>query len=174
MEAVIFILVVVLGYGFVAFFGAPYVPAKTRDVELALDKLYKLRRSDVLLDMGCGDGKVLRAASRRGARAVGYELHPLLVVISWWLSRRDSRVTVQLANMWRRPFPDDTTVVYVFGDSRDIGKIRDRIRAEATRLGRRLHVISYGFRLPGLEPVSEVAAHFLFTVEPLQPGQPQV
>ncbi len=33
---------------------------------------------DCLYDLGCGDGRVLLAAARRGARGVGFELDPEL------------------------------------------------------------------------------------------------
>jgi len=36
--------------------------------------LAECRAGDVVYDLGCGDGRVLVAAARRGARAVGYEL----------------------------------------------------------------------------------------------------
>ena len=64
--------------GFSAFMGAPYLPSHRRDVARAFDELYPLSSSDVLLDIGSGDGVVLRQASKRGARAIGYEIHPLL------------------------------------------------------------------------------------------------
>ena len=76
------IAAVVLLFGFVAFTGAPYVPSRRRDLQKAFDELYRLKKTDVLVDIGSGDGIVLREASRRGARAIGYELQPLLVLIS--------------------------------------------------------------------------------------------
>lgn len=170
--AALVILIIVLAYGFTAFFGAPYIPAKTGDIEAAFSKLYTLTAKDVLLDLGSGDGKVLRIAANRGAaRAVGYELHPLLVAYSRMVSRGLPVVT-KLANMWHTPFPDDTTVVYIFSDSRDIAKLTQLIQSEATRLGRTLVVISYGFELKGLAPTKTAGAHHLFHVAPLQTKKP--
>ncbi|MGK2896126.1 MAG: hypothetical protein ACSLEY_00785 [Candidatus Saccharimonadales bacterium] len=162
----IILLAIVVTYGFTVFFGAPYIPAKTHDVEVAFEKLYTLTTKDTLLDLGSGDGKVLRIAANHGAKAVGYELHPLLVWISQIASRGLS-VTTKLANMWRTSFPADTTVVYIFSDSRDIARLTHLIENEATRLNRTLVVISYGFNLPGYEPVKTAAAHHLFYVAPL-------
>lgn len=161
------ILIVVIGYGYVVFFGAPYIPAKRGDVKKAFDELYKLSEKDTLLDLGSGDGVVLREAARHGARAVGYEIHPVLVVVSRLLSR-DRRITVKFANMWRTAFPDDTTVVYLFADGRDIGKLERTIEAEASRLGRELYIISYGFILPSYKSVRTAGAHHLFKISPLQ------
>lgn len=154
--------------GFMVFTGAPYVPSIPRDVRLAFTKLYKLGAHDVLVDIGSGDGIVLREARRRGARAVGYEINPLLALIARVWSWRDAGVTVRWANFWKHSLPDDVTVVYVFGDTRDIVKMHDRIVGEATRLGRPLWVISYGFKVPDAPVVREEGAHILYRCKPLR------
>jgi SAM-dependent methyltransferase len=125
-----------------------------------------------VLDLGSGDGKVLRAASRRGAKAVGYELHPLLVGITKLLSRGDKNVAVHWGNFWNVPFPDNTTVVYMFGDGRDIERFTKKIEAEASRLHRQLHVISYGFVLPRHTCIKQLGAHNLYAVRPLHSKKP--
>lgn len=175
MTAIFWIVfLVIIAFGFVVFFGAPYVPSRRRHLEKAFDTLYKLGPSDVLLDLGAGDGVVLREAARRGAHAVGYELNPILVWISRWLSRRYPRVTVKLANIWRTPFPGDTTVVYLFGDARDIVRLTRRIEHETLRLKRPLHVMSYGFELPGHRAVATIGAYHLYVIKPLQAKKAQV
>jgi hypothetical protein len=165
---------VIIAFGFVVFFGAPYVPSRRRHLEKAFDTLYKLGPDDVLLDLGAGDGVVLRAAARRGARAIGYELNPILVWISRWLSRRYPQVTIKLANIWRTPFPGDTTVVYIFGDARDIARLTRRVENEAVRLKHSLYVISYGFELPGHKARSKTGAYHLYEVKALQAKKAQV
>jgi len=161
-------------FGFVVFFGAPYVPTRRRHLQQAFDELYKLGPGDVLLDLGSGDGVVLRAAASRGSKAIGYELNPVLVWISRWLARRQPKVAVKVANIWRTPFPEDTTVVYLFGDARDIVRLTRRIEHEARRLGRSLYVISYGFELPGQKAQAATDVHHLYKVKALQVKKPQV
>ncbi|MEO7904207.1 MAG: methyltransferase domain-containing protein [Candidatus Saccharimonadales bacterium] len=163
---------IVLIFGVVVFRGAPYVPSRKREIQRAFSELYPLDEDDLLVDIGSGDGIVLRQAAAHGARAVGYELNPILVIISQWLSR-DQRglVRVTLADFWRVALPDDTTVVYVFGESRDIVKMAQKVISEATRLGRPLAFISYGFAVPGLEPVRTVGAYFLYELDPLQEAE---
>lgn len=158
---------IVLTVGFVAFTGAPYVPSKRRDVRRAFSELYPLSEKDVLVDLGSGDGIVLREASRKDARAVGFELHPILVLISKWLSRHDSKVQVRQANLWRSKLPSDVTVVYVFGDGRDIAKMVAYVQKETNRLGRPVALISYAFMTKDT-PVKSVGAHHLYKLKPLQ------
>ena len=162
------IFLVVLFFGFMVFFGAPYVPSKKSDLTVAFDELYPLGESDVLVDIGSGDGIVLRVAAEKGAKAVGYEINPALVLIARFLSRRQPGVTVHLASFWTATLPADTTVVYVFGDSRDIKKMTHKVEATATALGRPLAFISYAIAIPGYTPVRKVGAHYLYEVSPLQ------
>lgn len=162
------ILIGIVAVGFVAFTGAPYVPSKPSEVRRALTDLYPIGKKDVLVDIGSGDGIVLRIAVRLGAKcAVGYEVHPVLVVISKLLSRGEPRVVTRLANFWRTQLPDDTTVVYTFGESRDIHNMYAQVQAEATRLGRNLAFVTYGFDVPGVKAVKTVGAHHLYEVEAL-------
>ena len=52
--------VVVLILGFTAFFGAPYVPSRRKELKMLFDETYKLNPNDTLVDLGSGDGVVLR------------------------------------------------------------------------------------------------------------------
>lgn len=167
MELLFFVVgCIIVAFGITAFTGAPYIPTRKREIVEMFDSLRPLRSEDVVLDLGSGDGIVLREVSRRGARAIGYELSVILVWISKLLSRGDSRVRVELANFFSRPFPDDVTIVYIFGDGRDIKKMTRRIETEAKRLARPIDVVSYGFRLDGHDAVKTHRAHALYTVAP--------
>ncbi len=54
----------------------PYVPTPLPVVDAMLD-LAKVNKSDVVYDLGCGDGRiVVRAATRFGCRGVGVDLNP--------------------------------------------------------------------------------------------------
>lgn len=54
----------------------PYVPTPIAVVDAMLD-MAKVERSDILYDLGCGDGRiVIRAAANFGCRGVGVDLDP--------------------------------------------------------------------------------------------------
>lgn len=158
------ILGLVVAGGFTAFTGAPYVPSKRRDIKQAFTDLYPLTARDTLVDIGSGDGVVLRMARQFGAEAIGYEINPVLVLISRVLSRHDDSVQVKLANFWQEKLPDTTTVVYTFGDSRDIVKMYQLVEKESRRLRRSIAFISYGFSVPGKRYEKKVGAHYLYMV----------
>jgi len=165
---------IVLLFGFVVFRGAPYVPSHKKEVRRALKDLYAVGKDDVLVDVGSGDGIILREAAKQGARAVGYELNPALVLISKFLSRGDAKISTRLADFWLTPLPDDTTVVYAFTVTRDIKKMAAKLQKEATRLERPLYLISYGTNIPMREPIKVLKAHHLYRFEPLQSTKAQV
>lgn len=156
--------------GFSAFFGAPYVPSRRRDVTRMFDKLYPLKSSDTVIDVGSGDGIVLREVSRRGVKAIGYEINPLLVAISKWLSRGDPQVSVSVANFWQTHFPKSTTVIYAFSVERDARKLKKKLQDEANRLNKSLTLICYGSPLPDTPVDREFEAYHLYNFYPLQAG----
>lgn len=162
------IAAIVLLVGFVAFTGAPYVPSRRKDLEQAFTELYQLTASDTLIDIGSGDGVVLRMASKYGAKAIGYEIHPVLVAVSRLLSRRDANISVRLRNAWHEPLPQEVTVVYAFSDSRDIGKLAAKLQRDANRIGKSFAFISYGFAIPKTKERKQVGAYYLYHFTPLQ------
>jgi hypothetical protein len=159
---------IVLAFGFVVAFGAPYVPSHVREVRRSFKELYPLGNDDTVVDLGSGDGLVLKEAGRRGAATYGFELNPLLVFVSRLRLLGNTRAHVALANMWHAPLPKNVTLVYVFTVSRDSAKLTRRLQSEADRLGRSFHVMTYGEGLRGHEPKAKLRGHTLYTLTPLQ------
>ena len=154
--------------GFSAFFGAPYVPSRRRDLVRMFDNLYPLNAEDVLIDVGSGDGVVLREVSKRGARAIGYEISPLFAAISKWLSRGDVNVSVVMANFWVAKFPQEATIIYAFSVGRDTKKLENKLQAEADRLQKPLSLVCYGSPLSGVKEKRQFEAFHLYEFYPLQ------
>lgn len=148
--------------------GAPYVPTRRRDIVQAFDDLYKLTAHDTLVDIGSGDGLVLREAARRGAGAIGYEINPFLAAISWLLNRNYTGITIHMANFWRRQIPTETTIVYTFGESRDIRRMYSWVERQATQLQKPLYFMSYAFMVEGKVPLRSSRQFHLYKIMPLQ------
>lgn len=161
------VIVVVVGAS--AFFGAPYVPSKRRELRRMFESLYPVSATDTLLDIGSGDGLVLREASRRGAKAVGFEINPLFWLIGRLLSWGDKNVKIELCNAWSTPFPSDTTVVYAFAVQRDAKKLIRAMERNVVRQGRSLTLLCFGSPLEGRTPDRTFEAYFLYTFHPLHP-----
>ncbi|HEY8886261.1 MAG TPA: hypothetical protein VIM31_02040 [Candidatus Microsaccharimonas sp.] len=167
--AIVFLLICIfLFFGLVVFLGAPYVPSHRKDVKRAFE-YFDLNASDLLVDVGSGDGVILRIASSYGAKAVGYEINPILVGISRLLSLRDERVTVLLQNLWLAKLPDETTVVYAFAVHRDEKKLITLMQREANRLNKPLKLLCYASPFSHIRAVDTFEAYHLYIFQPLQP-----
>lgn len=168
-EVIVYIIgFLIVSFGFVTFFGAPYVPTLKRDRNDVL-KIYKFTKKDVFIDIGSGDGALLRMAAQQNVKAaIGYELSPWMYGISRFLSRNDSRVTIHLTNFWRAELPGDTTVVYTFLNGRFMPRLKKKLEAHVKRTGQPLYFITYGFKMPGLIPLKDQGAMSLYKFESLQ------
>ncbi|NTW61595.1 hypothetical protein HGB24_02830 [Candidatus Saccharibacteria bacterium] len=174
MIGLLLALLFLFTFGLIALYGAPYVPSRKSEIKDALVELYPLGRKDTLVDIGSGGGVVLRQASSLGAKAIGYELNPLLYGISKFLSRKDKKVSVHFADYWTAHLPDETTVVYVFSVMRDMKKIGRWVQNQANRIDKPIHLISFGFELGGKKADKNVGAYFLYIINPLQSDKAQV
>lgn len=153
----IFGLAGVVLFTFVIAFGAPYLPTLDRQIEPALD-LLNLKPGQTLLELGSGDGRILQAAAKRGIKAVGYELNPLLCIISYiktWRFR--DLVTIKMANYWQVKWPP-ADGIFVFLLQPYMAKLDKFI----TRQGRPLKLVSFAFYIPDKKAVKQIDGLYLY------------
>lgn len=132
----------------VLFFGAPYLPTLAPQVEAALE-LADLKPGQTMLELGCGDGRVLAAAAGRGIKVVGYELNPLLALVAYVRTRRYRRqVKVIWGDFWRAEWPP-AEAVFTFLLPRYMSKLDGRVAAYRRDLGRPVRLVSFAFKVPG-------------------------
>lgn len=160
-------LAIILLIFVVVFIGAPYVPTLRSDARRILD-LYPWSKKDVLVDIGSGDGLILRLLSPRINRAIGYELSPIIFIISWLLSRHYKNVDIICKNFWNEKIPKETTVVYGFLAERYMKKCQKLLQAHVDRTGKPIHFISYSFKLPNQHPIKQDGPMILYKITPLQ------
>jgi len=162
----------ILFFGVIVFIGAPYVPSRKKDLKQAFEKLYKLNSSDMLVDLGSGDGKVLKLASQFGASSLGYELNPILLLISKFNLRNVQSAKVEWKNCWTK-VPIKTTIIYAFVVTRDVPKLENVIIKSLAGRTKPIYVMTYGsgLRKEFSKPVSTIGAHNLYKLEPLHNGQ---
>ena len=142
--------------------GAPYVPTHEKALGEAFTKLYKMDSHDFLIDLGAGDGVVLKAAAKRGAKALGVELNPILTLIMKWRFRGNKRVKVKCCNFYNIKFPEETTVVYAFAVSLHIEPIFRKVQGEAKRLGKPIYFVSNAFDLKDVKPIKKQGSFYLY------------
>lgn len=159
MEWLIFTIAgFILIFGFVVLFGPPYIPTLTEQMNEALD-LLDLSAGQTMLELGSGDGRVVKAAAKRGWKVVGYELNPILVVISiiWtWPERR--QVKIIWGNFWSKEWPP-ADGIFNFLLGRQTGKLDRKIKQYKSRP---LKVANFAFRIQGKNPKKESKGVFLY------------
>ncbi len=61
----------------------PFIPSPIEAVKTAL-AMARVSASDILYDLGAGDGRIVIEAARRGAKAVAIEIDPSLAMLIWF------------------------------------------------------------------------------------------
>jgi ribosomal protein L11 methylase PrmA len=115
---------------------------------------------DVFHDLGCGDGRLVIAAARRGARAIGTEIDPSLVA-RCRQGALDAGIEAEfrLGDMFVADLHDATVVTLYLYSTVNL-RLRPKLQAEL-RPGTRL--VSHSFAMGDWEPdeVVEVDTKFL-------------
>jgi SAM-dependent methyltransferase len=153
------LIILLTCFGGVLLFGAPYLPTLTPQVTAALE-LADLHPGETLLELGCGDGKVLIAAAQRGYRVVGYELNPLLAAVAWMRTRRYRRlVRVVCANFWQAKWPA-ADAIFTFLLPKYMNKLDTIIAQKAQKP---VKLVSFAFKIPNHPIAAEKAGVYLYT-----------
>ncbi len=151
--------VVLASFGLVVLFGAPYLPTMQAQQKQAL-KLLDLKPGQRLYDLGCGDGRVLRAAAGQGLICIGYELNPILALIARVVNFKYRRqVKIINGSYWHADL-SDADGVFVFLITNFMPRF-DRL-IKARKGNKSLKVVSHAFKIPGQKPTQKLGALFLY------------
>lgn len=153
-----FIVLIVL-FAFVLLFGAPYLPTLSAQTKAALE-LADLKEGDHLLELGCGDGRVMIAAAEQGIRVTGYELNPLLAFVSWARTRRyKGQVKVVWGNFWTKQLPP-AQAIFVFLLPKYMEKLNNKVIQEYS--GKKIKLVSFAFVIPSKEVTVKKQGVYLY------------
>jgi membrane protease YdiL (CAAX protease family)/SAM-dependent methyltransferase len=121
-------------------------------VEAALD-LAGLKPGETFVDLGFGDGRMLFAAARRGASAMGVEIRPVLYEgvrkIASDMGLKD-RLFLELGDLYESDLIRRADVLYAFLDDEGLRLLKPRLEA-SLKPGARLVTLSN--RIPGWKPL---------------------
>ena len=96
------------------------------------------------MDLGSGDGRVLLMAKKYGYRAVGYELNPVLVLLSKIRSGKSSRSQIRFKSYWASDL-SKADMVFVFSAQPYMNRLLNKLENE---LKPGALVVSYAFSFP--------------------------
>lgn len=143
--------------------GAPraaFVPTPADVVGRMLD-LAELTEKDVLVDLGSGDGRIVTAAAKRGARALGVEIDATLADTSRKAAAAAGvadRVRIVEGDLFDADLSEATIVALYLPP-----EILERLAPRLARLQPGVRIVSHQFRLPGRAPDASISADSLET-----------
>ena len=150
--------ILIICFGGVVLFGAPYLPTLKPQVNTAL-KLANLHAGQTLLELGCGDGKVLVAAAQQGIKVVGYELNPLLALLAWMRTIRYRKyVKVKWGNFWLQDWPK-ADAIFVFLLPKYMAKLDTKIEQYQHKP---IKLVSFAFEVASKKPKTINDGVFLY------------
>lgn len=143
----ILVLLVLFTYFYSVVRAIAWVPMWSKDLDNVLE-LANIKKGDKVYDLGCGDGKIVFATAKRGARAVGYEvsLIPFIIAKTRQLFEKN-KVSIQFKDFWLVNI-SDADVVFFFLHPRIYNKIKEKLEKELKPGAR---VIAYVWPIDGWE-----------------------
>lgn len=132
-----------------------FVPTPPETVDEMLRQA-RLKKNDVLFDLGSGDGRIpIAAAKQYGVRAVGIDIDPKLVAEATEAAKRegvDHLVTFRLGDMFAADLRGATVVTLYLSDTLNV-MLRPKLLRELP-VGAR--IVSHDFRMGDWQPENSV------------------
>ncbi|MBI4458339.1 hypothetical protein HY633_05230 [Candidatus Uhrbacteria bacterium] len=141
-------------------FGAPFLPTDKRNLDHMI-ALSELKPGDRFADLGSGDGRLVIAAAKTGAKAEGWEINPYL----WLLARAravfagvGSRAEMRLGSYWWENF-SGYDVISLYLIDMQMPRMERKLQAELAPGAR---IVSHVFKFPNWKPVEKRGSVYLY------------
>lgn len=132
----------------------PFVP--TTDAAVAeMLKLADVKKGDIVYDLGCGDGRIVIAAAKAGARGVGLDINPVRIAEAKANAKKagvEDQVRFEEQDLFQADVREATVVTLFLLQSVNL-KLRPKLLADL-KPGTR--VVSNTFDMGDWKPVKEV------------------
>src|SRR5437660_3814696 len=128
----------------------PYVPTPP-DVVAAMLKLANVHKGDVLYDLGCGDGRIVVAATKQyGARATGIDIDPVRLKEARENAQKEGvadQVKFRQEDLFTTDFHDaDVVTLYL------LPSVNMKLRPKLQRLKPGTRIVSHSFDMEDWKP----------------------
>lgn len=130
--------------------GAPWAPTRIASIKRAFDDI-GVGEQDVVVDLGAGDGAIVRQAASLGAQAIGYELSPIMWMIAYIRTLTLKNAHVRYKNFFHATLPHNTTVIFFFLMPKHMERVARYIAHQ--QLSDKTLILSYAFPFSGVTPV---------------------
>lgn len=152
------IVILIICFSGVILFGAPYLPTLSKQRLAALEML-DLKKGQLLFEPGCGDGRVLVLAAKRGIRGVGIELNPIMYLVSRIITfKYRKQVKVIWGNFWHKDWPE-ADGIFLFLLDKYMKKFDEKIKETQKKPTK---VASFAFEMPEKKAIRQKEGVFLY------------
>lgn len=139
-----------IGFGAIVLFitRVPFAPTPEKNVKIIIDE-FGIKPGQKFYDLGCGDGRFLIEAEKRGAKSIGFEISPWAYLrgkFNLWQSKSQSKILYK--NFYPINISDADTVFCFLMDS-VMPKVEKKLQKE---LKPGVKVVCYGFKMPTWPP----------------------
>lgn len=128
--------------------GAPYAPTPIAVVKKAFDMI-DVGKSDTVIDIGSGDGKILLEADSREAHAVGYELSPILYAVSLIRTLNKHKIRLRYKNFYKQR-KTKATIIFAFLMPENMHRVKKYLGQLKAPNGK--YFLAYAFPFKDVEP----------------------
>jgi len=153
MLAVIISIFTVIVFFILLLTGVPFVKTPKKVMEKILEEV-KIKPTDVVYDLGCGDAQFLLAVEKRfGCKTIGYELSP----IAYFLAKINIKVNKVKTNVFYKNFYKenlaDADVIFCFLIDSVMPKVQKLLEKQLKKGAR---VISFAFPIKEWQPTKVI------------------
>jgi len=123
-------------------------------------KLGNFKKTDNVVEMGCGDGRIINEVAKRGVKsAVGYEFSfftYLFALLKKWV--RGGTEVIKFGNIWKQDYRHVDAIICFLSDN-----AMNRIKKEIwPKLKKGTRVISNEFKIKGVKEANEAHRVYLY------------
>lgn len=145
---IIFIILLTFFYSVIRAIG--WVPTRGHDIDRFL-KNANIQTGDKMYDLGCGDGRLVFAGAKAGAKATGFEVSfvPYIIAkVGYLFQSSKKNINIKFKDFWWHNL-QDADLVYFFLIPRIYKKLKKKLETEL-KPGTR--VIAYVWPIEGWTP----------------------
>lgn len=121
-------------------------------------ELAELSPNDILMDLGSGDGRILKMAAPKCQKCIGVEINPLL----YWWSRlklcKFKNIEIKRKDLWLEDL-SAVNVLTLFFIHPKMGRLKEKIYRE---MKQGTKVVSCGFQFPDWQPTAISGKIYLY------------
>lgn len=132
--------------------GPVFVPSKDDKLKTMI-KLAKPKKSDRILDLGSGDGKIVIKLAKLGLKADGIEINPILVRKSQKIAEKlglENLANFKKGNFWNQNY-SKYDLIFWYGTTYVMNKLEKKLLAELKPGAR---IVSNYFQFPNWKPTT--------------------